>query len=132
MASSLKTVFPCFALVFFLFSLSEAREFLVGGKGGSWKIPSYPDEYNKWAEKNRFQIGDYLGKYAFPSYPTYSKNFSIPISPILFVHFLACFQSDHVYMSKSFVACFSIAVRKLPFFFCFHQFSSSIFYGFSC
>ncbi|CDP10245.1 unnamed protein product [Coffea canephora] len=60
MASSLKTVFPCFALVFFLFSLSEAREFLVGGKGGSWKIPSYPDEYNKWAEKNRFQIGDYL------------------------------------------------------------------------
>ncbi|KAL3533064.1 hypothetical protein ACH5RR_006585, partial [Cinchona calisaya] len=32
----------------------------TSGKGSSWKIPSSPDEYNKWAEKNRFQIGDFI------------------------------------------------------------------------
>ncbi|XP_055802333.1 early nodulin-like protein 1 [Solanum dulcamara] len=38
----------------------EAREFVVDGKENSWKIPSSPNELNKWAEKNRFQIGDYI------------------------------------------------------------------------
>ncbi|MCD7458539.1 hypothetical protein HAX54_038551 [Datura stramonium] len=40
--------------------ISEAREFVVDGKENSWNIPSSPDEFNKWAEETRFQIGDYI------------------------------------------------------------------------
>ncbi|XP_020587964.1 early nodulin-like protein 3 [Phalaenopsis equestris] len=60
MASSL------FLLVVFLaFSsimITEAKEFVVGGKPNSWKIPSSSsaDSLNQWAESNRFQVGDYL------------------------------------------------------------------------
>ncbi|PKA57617.1 Early nodulin-like protein 1 [Apostasia shenzhenica] len=40
---------------------SEANEFLVGGASGGWKIPSPPSEpLNRWAEANRFQVGDLL------------------------------------------------------------------------
>ncbi|KAF9603329.1 hypothetical protein IFM89_034678 [Coptis chinensis] len=44
---------------FFLFSFSEAREFLVGGKTDSWKIPSSPSsQLNEWSKASRFNIGD--------------------------------------------------------------------------
>lgn len=46
---------------FFTNCFSEAREFIVDGKENSWKIPSSPNEFNKWAEKTRFRIGDYIG-----------------------------------------------------------------------
>ncbi|XP_073004210.1 early nodulin-like protein 14 [Typha latifolia] len=40
---------------------SEAKDFLVGGSTDSWKIPtSTSDSLNKWAEANRFQVGDSL------------------------------------------------------------------------
>ncbi|KAK9101763.1 hypothetical protein Sjap_019017 [Stephania japonica] len=42
---------------FFLFSFSDAKEFLVD----SWEVSSSePDHLNKWAESSRFQVGDYL------------------------------------------------------------------------
>ncbi|KAA8521705.1 hypothetical protein F0562_012378 [Nyssa sinensis] len=48
-------------LLFLLFSFSEARDYLVGGKTDSWKIPSSEsDSLNKWAESSRFLIGDSL------------------------------------------------------------------------
>ncbi|KAJ4950643.1 hypothetical protein NE237_027475 [Protea cynaroides] len=48
-------------LIFLLFSLSEARDILVGGKNDSWKIPASESEsLNRWAEGYRFQIGDSL------------------------------------------------------------------------
>ncbi|GAY52210.1 hypothetical protein CUMW_140170 [Citrus unshiu] len=42
-----------------LMQKSEAREFLIGGKG-NWGTPTDNTtlNYNQWAEKNRFQIGD--------------------------------------------------------------------------
>ncbi|KMT16932.1 hypothetical protein BVRB_2g044020 [Beta vulgaris subsp. vulgaris] len=44
-----------------LVSFAEARDHLVGGKPDGWKIPaSESDSLNKWAEKSRFQIGDFL------------------------------------------------------------------------
>ncbi|CAA2998209.1 Hypothetical predicted protein [Olea europaea subsp. europaea] len=45
----------CFCCV-----LSEAREFVVGSENNLWAVPSFVDEFNKWAEKTRFQIGDSL------------------------------------------------------------------------
>ncbi|KAL1548941.1 mavicyanin-like [Salvia divinorum] len=41
-----------------LMSFSEAREFHVVDDKASWQIPSFPDAYDKWAQKNRFVIGD--------------------------------------------------------------------------
>ncbi|GAA0163124.1 hypothetical protein Leryth_017714 [Lithospermum erythrorhizon] len=46
--------------IFLLFSFSEAREFFLNGKHNSWTIPSSPDQFTKWAQKLRFQIGDSL------------------------------------------------------------------------
>ncbi|KAJ4957629.1 hypothetical protein NE237_024740 [Protea cynaroides] len=47
--------------VFFLFSFSEARDILVGGKTDAWKIPTSESEsLNRWAGAYRFQIGDSL------------------------------------------------------------------------
>ncbi|XP_057487739.1 early nodulin-like protein 14 [Actinidia eriantha] len=43
-----------------LFTFSEGREFLVGGRENSWKVPSSPDDFNKWSGKMRFLIGDFL------------------------------------------------------------------------
>ncbi|KAI3444028.1 hypothetical protein Pfo_000693 [Paulownia fortunei] len=59
MASS-KTLSPCLALLLLvsMISFSEAREFQVGGRKSTWEVPSSPDEFNKWAERNRFVIGD--------------------------------------------------------------------------
>ncbi|KAK4415220.1 Early nodulin-like protein 1 [Sesamum alatum] len=59
--AALKTLVPCLAVLLFvsMISFSEAREFEVGGKKKtSWELPSSPDEFNKWAQINRFQIGD--------------------------------------------------------------------------
>lgn len=49
--------------VVLLVQKSEAREFLIGGKG-NWGTPTDNTtlNYNQWAEKNRFQIGDSIGK----------------------------------------------------------------------
>lgn len=46
-----------------------ATEFKIGGAKG-WTVPNDPSEvhYNQWAENNRFQIGDSLGKLSF-NYP---------------------------------------------------------------
>ncbi|CAK9312788.1 unnamed protein product [Citrullus colocynthis] len=50
-----------FLLTFLLFSFSEAREILVGGKSDAWKIPSSQSQsLNQWAEASRFRIGDTL------------------------------------------------------------------------
>ena len=45
--------------------VSEALEFVVGGKENSWHVPSAPDSLNAWAEKERFKTGDVLGIYFF-------------------------------------------------------------------
>ncbi|XP_022131884.1 early nodulin-like protein 1 [Momordica charantia] len=48
-------------LVFLLFSFSEGREMLVGGKNNAWKIPSSQTQsLNHWAETSRFRVGDTL------------------------------------------------------------------------
>ncbi|KAG6585501.1 Early nodulin-like protein 1, partial [Cucurbita argyrosperma subsp. sororia] len=58
MAALLKALF---LFVFVFFSLSEAREILVGGKTNAWKIPSSPAQsLNQWAESSRFRVGDTL------------------------------------------------------------------------
>ncbi|CAL5376358.1 unnamed protein product [Camellia sinensis] len=57
---SLRTLFPCLAPVLVLFTFSEGREQLVGGQENSWKVPQSPDDFNKWAGKRRFLIGDSL------------------------------------------------------------------------
>ncbi|XP_021746302.1 early nodulin-like protein 3 [Chenopodium quinoa] len=42
-------------------SFAEAKDHLVGGTSDAWKVPSsQSDSLNKWAEKQRFQIGDNL------------------------------------------------------------------------
>eukprot|EP01018_Ginkgo_biloba_P010157 Gb_03778 [translate_table: standard] len=40
---------------------AQGNEFKVGG-GGGWRVPtgSETETYNKWAERNRFQVGDTL------------------------------------------------------------------------
>ncbi|CAJ1972414.1 unnamed protein product [Sphenostylis stenocarpa] len=51
---------------FFCFTSSTplflpAKEILVGGKTDAWRIPtSESDSLNQWAEKSRFQVGDFL------------------------------------------------------------------------
>ncbi|XP_073060124.1 early nodulin-like protein 14 [Primulina eburnea] len=59
--ASLKTLLGCLPIIlslFVTFNLSEAREFVVGGNKKKWEVPSSSDEFNKWAGKIRFQIGD--------------------------------------------------------------------------
>ncbi|XP_030953402.1 early nodulin-like protein 1 [Quercus lobata] len=57
----LRALLSSMLLVSFFISLTEAREFLVGGKTNAWKIPSSESEsLNKWAEASRFQVGDSL------------------------------------------------------------------------
>ncbi|CAK9183328.1 unnamed protein product [Ilex paraguariensis] len=56
----LSCLFSFIFLLFLMFSFSEATEILVGGRENLWKIPSSPDEFNHWAEKIRFRIGDSL------------------------------------------------------------------------
>ncbi|KAK6934402.1 Phytocyanin domain [Dillenia turbinata] len=45
--------------LFMLMHESFAYEFKVGGSSG-WTVPSDPNAYNQWAEKNRFSTGDSL------------------------------------------------------------------------
>ncbi|XVF89282.1 hypothetical protein PTKIN_Ptkin19aG0117500 [Pterospermum kingtungense] len=59
MASSRDLFLSSVLLMSLFLTLSEAREFLVGGKPNAWKIPS-SDSLNKWAGALRFQIGDSL------------------------------------------------------------------------
>ncbi|KAM3266516.1 early nodulin-like protein 1 [Capsicum annuum] len=48
-------------LFLLMLNFTEAREYLVGGKTDSWKIPSSEsDSLNRWAEKSRFLVGDLL------------------------------------------------------------------------
>ncbi|KAL2472977.1 early nodulin-like protein 9 [Forsythia ovata] len=48
--------------VLLLIQKGNAYEFKVGGPKGSWAVSSDPNaaSFNKWAETNRFQIGDTL------------------------------------------------------------------------
>ncbi|XP_043694018.1 early nodulin-like protein 3 [Telopea speciosissima] len=56
-----RALFSSLVLVFLLFSFSDARDHLVGGKSDGWKIPNSDSEsLNQWAEASRFQIGDSL------------------------------------------------------------------------
>ncbi|KAK4747076.1 hypothetical protein SAY87_026113 [Trapa incisa] len=48
-------------VILLLTALTEAREILVGGKTGAWKIPtSEDDSLNSWAASSRFRVGDSL------------------------------------------------------------------------
>ncbi|XP_022899309.1 early nodulin-like protein 3 [Olea europaea var. sylvestris] len=58
--ASLKIIFLFSTVVFLLCVLSKAREFVVGSENNLWAVPSFVDEFNKWGEKTRFQIGDSL------------------------------------------------------------------------
>ncbi|XP_050127019.1 early nodulin-like protein 1 [Malus sylvestris] len=60
-SSSKALSYSSILVVFLLFSFSEAREFAVGGKNGSWAVPSSESQsLNKWAESTRFRVGDTL------------------------------------------------------------------------
>ncbi|CAL9104427.1 unnamed protein product [Musa textilis] len=51
----------CLTLLLVSFTISEARDFSVGGDDRAWRLPPTPaDSLNRWAEKNRFQVGDSL------------------------------------------------------------------------
>ncbi|CAL9772708.1 unnamed protein product [Musa acuminata subsp. burmannicoides] len=51
----------CLTLLLVSFTISEARDFLVGGDDQAWRVPpTTNDSLNRWAEKNRFQVGDSL------------------------------------------------------------------------
>ncbi|KAL9233926.1 hypothetical protein vseg_008859 [Gypsophila vaccaria] len=48
-------------IIAMLVSFSEARDHIVGGKVDAWKVTSDDSQsLNKWAQKNRFLIGDNL------------------------------------------------------------------------
>ncbi|XP_010525779.1 PREDICTED: early nodulin-like protein 1 [Tarenaya hassleriana] len=48
-------------VVFLLFTVSQAREILVGGSENSWKVPeSSNDTLSHWSATNRFKVGDVL------------------------------------------------------------------------
>ncbi|KAF7830359.1 early nodulin-like protein 1 [Senna tora] len=49
------------SLLLLFLGLSAAKQVLVGGKENAWKIPSsQSDSLNQWAQRSRFQAGDYL------------------------------------------------------------------------
>ena len=60
MASSNCLFLLCLAL---LTAMAAATQFRVGGSMG-WTVPTDPNavSYNRWAERNRFQVGDSLCK----------------------------------------------------------------------
>ncbi|CAA2955328.1 Hypothetical predicted protein [Olea europaea subsp. europaea] len=58
--ATLKNIFLFSIVAFLLCVLFEAREFVVGGENNLWAVPSSVDEFNKWAKKTHFQIGDSL------------------------------------------------------------------------
>ncbi|KAJ3693340.1 hypothetical protein LUZ60_008820 [Juncus effusus] len=63
MASSISSsifLILCFTTLT-MFVKSEAKQFIVGGDVYAWSIPATSSfSLNKWAESNRFQIGDSL------------------------------------------------------------------------
>ncbi|KAK0571186.1 hypothetical protein LWI29_012229 [Acer saccharum] len=64
--AGLSTTLACSSLLLSLFLLfssfsAEAKDILVGGKAGAWKVPSsQSDSLNAWAESTRFRVGDSL------------------------------------------------------------------------
>ncbi|KAF5742087.1 early nodulin-like protein 1 [Tripterygium wilfordii] len=62
MASVRVVTFLFVPLLFLLFTSSECREILVGGKHDSWRLPSSHDNdsLNQWARRTRFKVGDVL------------------------------------------------------------------------
>lgn len=62
MASYSRVYSISLVMAFALFlSFTEARDHLIEGIADAWKVPSSEsDSHNKWAQKNRFQIGDSL------------------------------------------------------------------------
>lgn len=51
------------ASLFIVLSIAAGTQFKVGGSG-KWSVPeNNAMSYNQWAEKNRFQIGDSIGKF---------------------------------------------------------------------
>lgn len=64
MASSTLSVTIFLCISFLLFLSAYANEVTVGGKSGDWKIPpSSTYSFNEWAQKARFNVGDFLGIY---------------------------------------------------------------------
>ena len=61
-----------------------AHEFKVGDSNG-WAVPAYPSVYNQWAENNRFQMSDTLGK-IFHAHNTDCSNVCSPC------HFVSVFN----------------------------------------
>ncbi|XP_052181864.1 early nodulin-like protein 3 [Diospyros lotus] len=56
-----RPLLPCLILLFVVpFVPSDAREFLVGGRESSWKIPHFPEDFNRWSGKMQFVVGDTL------------------------------------------------------------------------
>ncbi|XP_022870792.1 early nodulin-like protein 3 [Olea europaea var. sylvestris] len=58
--ASLKIIFLFSTVVFSLCVRSEAREFVIDGESNLWVVPFSINEFNKWAEKTRFQFRDSL------------------------------------------------------------------------
>ena len=48
--------------VMLLIHKSGANDFAIGGSKG-WCVPDSSTHYSQWAEGNRFQIGDSIGKF---------------------------------------------------------------------
>lgn len=63
-----RKVFYILGLVNILMLLQNANcyEFKIGGSG-DWSVPmdANANNYNQWAERNRFQIGDTLCKFIY-------------------------------------------------------------------
>lgn len=98
-------------LVFISSSLcifSEAKEFLVGDKTNSWQMPSFPSQsLNKWAEANRFHVGDSLGTFLLSfSSGFLSKNFSFLTSSYINV-------LDFMWVSSFLFFCFFCSMEVL-------------------
>lgn len=83
----------------------NAAEFTIGGSKG-WSIPTDPKalSYNQWAEKNRFQIGDSIGKFM----TIYIHVFSDKDHFFFFPYLHACsfyFQSNFLQKKLKKTAC---------------------------
>lgn len=55
-----------FSIVCLSVTIAQAKEFIVGGTTNAWTVPTSSSyTLNKWAEANRFQVGDSLGNKPF-------------------------------------------------------------------
>lgn len=84
---SVRFLFLILALWCLLFTVSEAREILVGGKENSWTIPPSANFFNMWAEKIRFRKGDFLRKLSSNSFNfiDWIISFSFPTFSLIFL-----------------------------------------------